>query len=69
MRSPVEASTIQSSLSDPREVGVMMVVSLAQTMRLPSGDHEGLNHEPVIRRADSPVAPMMKMPPPSQSER
>ncbi len=69
LRVPVAASTTQSSLIVPRDVGVKVTLSVAQTICLPSGDHAGLKQLGAMRRADSPVAPITNTPPPSHSDR
>ena len=52
-----------------RRPRVKVTLSVPQTSLFESGDHAGLKHDFVMRRAASPVAPMMKIPPPSHSER
>ena len=45
------------------------IPELEKTSLVASGDQSGRYPRSVIRRTDSPVAPMTKMPPPSRSER
>ncbi|MBK9967892.1 MAG: hypothetical protein IPP07_24645 [Holophagales bacterium] len=68
LRSPVSIRTAQTWLVVPRPNGVKTFSSPTASSR-PSGDQHGLWPRSVTFRADSPVAPMMKMPPPAHSER
>src|SRR5437870_3332726 len=67
--SPVSTLTAQSALVLDRLFGLSTIRSVANTTSLPSGAHEGLKPKAVSLRTDSPVAPMIKIPPPDRSER